>query len=82
MRSVILLLIRSYRLILSPVLPPRCRFTPTCSEYALLTVERYGVFRGMYLGAARILKCHPFHPGGHDPVPGTESFDYRCTTHD
>jgi putative membrane protein insertion efficiency factor len=82
MRGLILLLIEGYRLLLSPVLPPQCRFTPSCSEYALQAVERHGALRGMYLSARRVLKCHPFHAGGHDPVPGVESADHRFETHD
>jgi uncharacterized protein len=86
MRGLILILIKTYRVLLSPLLPPQCRFTPSCSEYAQLAVERYGALRGMYLGARRILKCHPFHAGGFDPVPEVESSssnkNHRCGTHD
>lgn len=77
MRYLILLLIKMYRLVLSPLLPPQCRFTPSCSEYALQAVERHGATRGLYLGARRVLKCHPFHAGGYDPVPEVESSDNR-----
>ncbi len=69
MRSLVLLLIRGYRYFVSPLFPPRCRFYPTCSQYTLEAVERYGVVRGLWLGLKRILKCHPFHPGGYDPLP-------------
>ncbi|HEX5055304.1 MAG TPA: membrane protein insertion efficiency factor YidD [Gammaproteobacteria bacterium] len=85
MRGLILLLIKIYRWLLSPVLPPQCRFTPSCSEYAELAIERHGVLRGMYLSARRVLKCHPFHAGGYDPVPEQESIsnkNHRCGTHD
>ena len=85
MRRLILLLIKAYRWLLSPVLPPQCRFTPSCSEYAELAVERHGVLHGMYLSARRVLKCHPFHAGGYDPVPEVESIsnkNHRCGTHD
>jgi putative membrane protein insertion efficiency factor len=61
--------IRLYQRIISPAFPPSCRFTPTCSEYTYEAVERYGVPRGLWLGVRRLLRCHPFHPGGHDPVP-------------
>lgn len=61
--------IRAYQRFISPGLPPRCRFTPSCSQYALEAVARYGVLRGTWLGARRLIKCHPFHPGGFDPVP-------------
>lgn len=58
-----------YQRWVSPLLPPACRFTPTCSEYAREAYERYGFFRGSALAAARVARCHPFHPGGYDPVP-------------
>lgn len=61
--------IRFYRRNISPMFPPCCRFTPTCSAYALEAVEKYGALKGGYLAIKRILKCHPFHPGGYDPVP-------------
>ena len=61
--------IRFYRRHISPMFPPCCRFTPTCSAYALEAVEKYGAFKGGFLALKRILKCHPFHPGGYDPVP-------------
>ena len=60
-------LIRCYQLCLSPLLGPRCRFHPTCSEYCLQCIQKYGVLRGMVRGGIRISKCHPFHPGGIDP---------------
>ena len=61
--------IRGYQRIVSPALPPSCRFTPSCSQYSLEAVQRYGVVRGGWLGLRRLLRCHPFHPGGYDPVP-------------
>ena len=61
--------IRFYRRYISPMFPPCCRFTPTCSAYALEAVEKYGALKGGFLALKRILKCHPFHPGGYDPVP-------------
>lgn len=64
-----LALIRFYRRFLSPLKPPVCRFSPTCSQYALTAIERYGFFKGSWLAIRRIAKCHPFHPGGYDPVP-------------
>jgi len=69
MRKAALLLIDLYRLLLSPFLGRGCRFSPTCSLYAREAVERYGVLRGSWLGLRRLLRCHPFHPGGFDPVP-------------
>lgn len=68
-RRTIAMLIRGYQRVISPALPPSCRFTPSCSQYTLEAVERYGVVRGGWLGARRIVRCHPFHPGGYDPVP-------------
>jgi putative membrane protein insertion efficiency factor len=61
--------IRAYQRTLSKLLPPACRFTPTCSEYAAQAIERYGGARGSALAAKRLLRCHPWHPGGYDPVP-------------
>lgn len=62
-------LVKFYRLFISPMLGPRCRFHPTCSEYALIALQRYGAFKGTWLAARRISKCHPWNPGGFDPVP-------------
>jgi putative membrane protein insertion efficiency factor len=64
----VLALLRSYKAVISPLLPPACRFVPTCSEYATTAIERYGVLRGGWLGVRRLSKCHPFHRGGYDPV--------------
>ena len=61
--------IRLYQITLSQVMPPSCRFYPSCSEYTLQAIAKYGVLKGGWLGARRILRCHPFHPGGYDPVP-------------
>ena len=68
-RRLILALIRGYQRALSPALPPSCRFHPSCSQYALEAVGRYGALRGVWLAARRLARCHPFHPGGFDPVP-------------
>ena len=65
----VLLLIRSYQLVLSPMLPASCRYVPSCSAYAAEAVERYGAVRGGWMAARRIARCHPFRPGGYDPVP-------------
>jgi len=67
--GIALLLIRGYQLGLSPLLGPRCRFYPTCSQYAIEAISRYGILKGAILSSKRLLKCHPFHPGGVDPVP-------------
>ncbi|WCN39289.1 membrane protein insertion efficiency factor YidD [Aneurinibacillus uraniidurans] len=69
MKTILLFLIRAYQRILSPLLPPSCRFYPSCSHYGLEAIQRFGAFKGGWLTIKRILKCHPFHPGGIDPVP-------------
>ena len=69
MRTLLLLLIKTYRLVVSPWLGNHCRFTPTCSEYALTAVERHGALRGSWLALRRVARCHPWHAGGLDPVP-------------
>ena len=68
MKKLLILIIKFYRLVISPLKPPSCRFIPTCSEYAILAIEKYGIIRGGYMAIKRILKCHPFHPGGYDPI--------------
>jgi putative membrane protein insertion efficiency factor len=69
-RRVLILLVRAYRLLLSPRLGSSCRFEPTCSAYALEALQRHGALSGSYLAAARLLRCHPWCAGGCDPVPG------------
>lgn len=61
--------IRVYQRMISPLLPPSCRFMPTCSNYAITAIERHGVIRGGWLALKRIGRCHPWNPGGYDPVP-------------
>jgi uncharacterized protein len=68
-RRLLARLIRGYQIVLSPVLPPSCRFHPSCSQYALEAVTRHGALKGGWLAARRLARCHPFHPGGYDPVP-------------
>jgi len=62
-------MIRVYQKFVSPALPPSCRFTPTCSHYTYEAIEKYGVFKGGWLGLKRLSRCHPLNPGGYDPVP-------------
>lgn len=69
MKQLLLSLIKFYRKFISPMTPPACRFHPTCSQYGLEAIETHGAMKGGYLTIKRILKCHPFHPGGFDPVP-------------
>ncbi len=69
MRKALILLVRAYRFLLSPLLGPSCRFHPSCSEYALEALTKHGAFRGSWYILRRLLRCHPWHPGGYDPVP-------------
>ena len=69
MKRVLLALVRFYRRAISPFRPPCCRYTPTCAQYALEAIEKYGALKGGWLAFRRILRCNPFHKGGYDPVP-------------
>ncbi|NLI56396.1 membrane protein insertion efficiency factor YidD [bacterium] len=69
MKKLILISIKFYQKFISPIFPPSCRYTPTCSQYTLEAVEKYGPIKGLFLGFKRILRCNPFFPGGEDPVP-------------
>jgi len=69
MRRVLIGIIRAYQLVLSPLMGRQCRFEPTCSCYAIEAIKRHGSVRGGWLGVKRICRCHPFSPGGYDPVP-------------
>jgi len=68
-KKFMLFMIELYRSYISPLKPPSCRYVPTCSEYAMIAIEKYGPLKGGYLALRRILRCHPFHKGGYDPVP-------------
>ena len=69
MKKLVISAIRFYQREFSPLSPPRCRYIPTCSQYALEAVEKYGAIKGTFLATKRILRCNPFHKGGYDPVP-------------
>jgi putative membrane protein insertion efficiency factor len=68
MKTILIAIVRLYKYAISPVLPGSCRFFPTCSDYSIDALAKYGALKGSYLSVRRILKCHPFHPGGFDPV--------------
>ncbi|WZL73160.1 membrane protein insertion efficiency factor YidD [Clostridiaceae bacterium 35-E11] len=68
MKEFLICLVKVYRKFISPLKPPSCRFYPTCSQYTLQALEKYGPVKGTIIAIKRILKCHPFHPGGHDPL--------------
>lgn len=72
-KKLFLVFIKFYQVAISPYIGPHCRFMPTCSEYAYIAISRFGVWKGSYLAIKRILKCHPFHKGGYDPVPEKNS---------
>jgi putative membrane protein insertion efficiency factor len=72
LKQLLILIIKIYKIFISPLLPSSCRFYPTCSSYALEAIESFGAFEGSILAIKRILRCHPFNPGGYDPVPKKE----------
>jgi putative membrane protein insertion efficiency factor len=69
MKKIVILLIQLYKTIISPFFPSTCRFYPSCSSYSIEALKKFGFIKGFFLSIKRILKCHPFHPGGYDPVP-------------
>ena len=81
MKKAVIKVIRIYQLVLSPTLGGNCRFQPTCSQYAIDALNEHGIFKGVFLSLKRIAKCHPFHPGGFDPVnkcSNTECSNTEC----
>jgi len=84
LRAVPIGCIRLYQLLISPLIGPRCRFSPTCSQYAIEAIQKHGIIRGFWLACKRIIKCHPAHDGGYDPVPtrasDTENDESKQTT--
>jgi len=68
-KQILIIIIKAYQYCISPLFGPSCRFYPTCSAYAILAIEKHGCIKGSFFAIKRILKCHPFHPGGFDPIP-------------
>jgi len=85
MRKVIIKLItfiiRAYQYVISPYLAPSCRYSPTCSEYAIESFQRFGIIRGLILSVRRVFSCHPWHHGGHDPVPAAFTLKKTINNH-
>lgn len=73
MKKILIGVIRFYKKYISPLFPPVCRFQPTCSQYAIEAIQIHGAAKGCWLAVRRLLKCHPWHPGGYDPVPPKEN---------
>jgi putative membrane protein insertion efficiency factor len=80
MKAILLLLVRGYQLAISPLLGQSCRFYPTCSNYAMQAIREHGALKGAMLAAVRLGKCHPWHPGGHDPVPPKAESTHTAST--
>jgi putative membrane protein insertion efficiency factor len=68
MKKILIAIVKLYKFLISPILPGSCRFVPSCSEYSLVALEKYGAVKGVWLSMRRVARCHPFHPGGYDPV--------------
>lgn len=69
MKQLLMFLVRAYQLLVSPVLPPTCRFSPSCSQYSHEAISRHGALKGLWLTIKRVIRCNPWNPGGYDPVP-------------
>jgi len=69
MKQMLLLLVKAYQWLLRPLLPPTCRFHPSCSQYSIEAISKYGALKGFWLTIKRVARCNPWHPGGYDPVP-------------
>lgn len=78
MQTLLITLIRIYRLLIAPLMGRHCRFEPSCSAYALNALQKYGAAKGGWLTLKRLGRCHPWHPGGFDPVPGPDSDNHAC----
>lgn len=81
MRRIFISCIKSYQYLMSPLMASHCRFHPSCSSYAIQSIEQHGVLRGCFLATKRLLRCHPFHPGGFDPVPENKTIPDRHIEH-
>lgn len=77
MKTASIWLLKGYKRFISPLLPPACRYYPTCSEYAMEAIARFGTRQGSWLALKRLCRCHPFHPGGYDPVPSVEEWQQK-----
>lgn len=81
MRRILIACINGYRYLISPLMASHCRFYPSCSSYAIQAIEQHGALKGCYFASKRLLRCHPFHPGGFDPVPDTLCDTHKHTAH-
>lgn len=82
MKYLLIFVVRAYQVVLSPLLPAACRYQPTCSHYAVEALEKHGALRGGWLAVKRIARCHPFRPGGFDPVPEPPSISSSTSRRD